>query len=174
MAATYDIISATTLSSATTSVVFSNIPQTYTDLVLRISARSTRNATSNNMNMTINNNTTTAYSVGYLNQNATTLAAQTSNGASDAFVGTLQGTTTTANTFTMSEIYIPRYTLTAVKTFSAKTNYENQASTPFEQDLMSEVFTVTDAITSLSLFSGSGSFQFAIDSTFYLYGIKNS
>ena len=62
MANTYTLISSNTLTSSAASVTFSSIPATYTDLVLRISARSDRVSTTDRLRLTFNSDTATNYS----------------------------------------------------------------------------------------------------------------
>lgn len=173
MATTYTLISSNVLTGSAASVTFSSIPSTYTDLVIRLSARSDRAATSNNLTMNLNG-ATTNYSVTYLNQNGTTVASARSSGDTYVYLGAIQGSTTTANTFTVSEIYIPSYTVSQNKPFSSGTAYENNATSPYEQNANAHLWSSTAAITSITLKSGDGSFNFVSGSSFYLYGIKNS
>jgi len=61
MPATYELIATTTLGSAASSITFSSIPNTYTDLVLVVVVKATSGNTSN-CNVTLNSDTGSNYS----------------------------------------------------------------------------------------------------------------
>jgi hypothetical protein len=77
----------------------------------------------------------------------------------------------TANTFSNVEIYIPNYNSSTNKPASAIVAHENNNSAAYTS-ANALLRSVTDAITSVSLVSASG--NFVANSTFWLYGIKNS
>ena len=60
--ATYNLISSNVLTTAKASVTFSSIPATYTDLVLRVSARDSSDTPISTLTMTFNSDTATNYS----------------------------------------------------------------------------------------------------------------
>lgn len=173
---TYTLISSNVLSSSAASVTFSAIPSTYTDLVLRISARSTRAANSNNFTINING-ATTNYSYTDLYQSGTTAASSRdtiAGGNTYLYGGTLGAANLTANTFNSIEIYIPSYLASQNKPMSIMNAMENNSTTVYEQHALAGLYSSTTAISSLALKSGDGSFNFDTGSSFYLYGIKNS
>ena len=177
MAVTYTLISSSTLGSSTSSVTFSSIPNTYTDLALRITARSTRASASSN-GFTINlNGATSNYSYTELSQNGTTASSSRdtiSGGNTYLYGGVIAASNLDANTFSTFEIYIPAYTSSQNKPVSITSVMENNASTPYEQHLVSGLYSSTTTISSVTLKSSDGGFNFAANSSFYLYGIKNS
>ena len=63
MAVTYENISTTTLGSTQSSIVFSSIPQTYTDLVLVSFAQHTGDASTGDANLRFNSDSSALYSV---------------------------------------------------------------------------------------------------------------
>jgi hypothetical protein len=177
MPSTYTLISSTVLSSATDRVEFTSIPATYTDLVLRISARSTRSATSNNMDMRLNADSSSLYSWTYIYNSATTAYSSKTSAIDWIFVGTLNAANSLANTFTSAEVYIPSYTASQSKQLSTFSVYENNTAPPAtsnEIDAGANLYRSNTAISSITLTSSVGSFNFAAESSFYLYGIKNS
>ena len=174
MANTYTLISSNTLSASAASVTFSSIPATYTDLVLRISARSTRVATSNNLDLRINADSSALYSYTYLYGAGTTAASARSSADVSVFISTMNAANSTANTFTSAEIYIPSYTVSQNKPLGSFGAFENNSATVNEIDSNAHLYRSTAAITSLTFYSGLGSFNFDIGSSFYLYGIKKS
>jgi hypothetical protein len=171
MPSTYQILASNTLSASASSVIFSAIPLTYADLVLRISARTdqTSQATSA-LRMTFNGSNTSSNNQL---QGSGTSAASSPNG-STAFqqIGTTNGPTSTANTFSSQEIYIPNYSVTATKQFSSHSAQENNTTAAFI-DLFAIFQNETQTITSITITPGAAP-NFVAGSTFYLYGIAKS
>lgn len=174
---TYTLIASTTLTGSQASVTFSSIPSTYTDLVLRVSARSSRSGTSNNMSLNINSDSSTLYSYTNIYSSASSALAQRSTNDTSIFVGTLNAATSQANTFTSADIYIPSYTVSQSKPFASISAYENNTAPPAttnEIDINANLYRSNTAISSLTLYSNYGIDNFVSGSTFYLYGIKNA
>lgn len=171
MPSTYELITANTLTSTTSSITFSAIPSTFTDLVVRISARGSNAAIGTQMGIRYNNSSDTIYSNTYLTGNGATASSTrvTDNNGDEVNNGT-SGNSSTSNTFGSTEVYIPNYTVSANKPISWFTVSENNATTAHITGSAS-LFRSTTAISSLvinyntSLLSGS---------SFYLYGIKKS
>ena len=177
MANTYTLISSNVLTSSAASVTFSSIPATYTDLVLRISARSTRSATSNNMDMRLNADSSALYSWTYIYNSATNAYSSRVSAYDNIFVGTLNAANSLADTFTSAEVYIPSYTASQSKQLSTFSVYENNTAPPAttnEIDAGANLYRSNTAISSITMTSSVGTFNFASGSSFYLYGIKNS
>lgn len=174
MAATYTLISSNTLSGSAASITFSSIPSTYTDLVLRVSARSTRTANSNNLDLRLNGDSSALYSYTNIYASGTSVASQRGSAATEIFVGTMPAANATANTFLSAEIYIPSYTASQNKPLGSISVFENNSATVNEIDGNANLYRSTTAISSITLYSGAGSFNFDTGSSFYLYGIKNS
>ena len=173
MANTYTLISSQTLGSSTASVTFSSIPSTYTDLCIKISARTNYSNLNDTLSMMINNINSYVYSTIYLTSDgSTTQSANVSannilNGRYD-----IDGATATTNTFANTEIYIPNYNVAATKSISWTSVMENNSSTAY-MNMLAGYINSTAAVTSVNFTANSGS-SFVAASTFYLYGIKNS
>lgn len=169
MPATMIPIQSITLTGSAASVTFSGIPQTYTDLVFRYSARCDA-AVSFRLGYIELNSVTSSYSMTYLLGNGG--AAVTSRAASQPFVGYIQvnGTSSTSNTFTSGEFYIPNYTASQSKPMSLIDVAETNATTA---NIMAEaaLWQNTSAISSIK-FALDGSGSLVAGSTFHLYGIK--
>jgi hypothetical protein len=167
MANTYYLLAINTVgSSGTSSVTFSGIPQTYTDLVVKLSLRSDRTADTESVNMTVNGSSTSMtwnYLLGN-NSVASSATAQRFYTNSDY---------NTANTFGSSEVYIPNYADANYKSFSVDTVSENNATSGAQTELLNQLWSNTAAITSITFAPQFGS-NWKQYSTFYLYGIKNS
>ena len=165
--ATYTLISSNVLSSSAASVTFSAIPATYTDLVLRASARNTSTTSITRIRL---NGITTGYSGRSLTGDGTTASSQTQSTAY-LYTGELNISTTTANTFTSLEFYLPNYLSTANKPVSTIASTENNA-TAATTVAFAGLSSITSAITSLEIYVAANAFD--IGSSFYLYGISNA
>lgn len=172
MATTYELINKTILTSSQASIDFTSIPSTYTDLLVKISMRSTEasgTAQSTGFNMSINGSTADR-SARILNAFAgTTVESYTSTSTA---IGTIPGDAVTSNTFNNSEVYIPNYAGSNNKSFSVDSVTENNSSTNNNLRFTAGLWSQTTAISSLGFTSGAG--DFASGTSIYLYGIKNS
>jgi hypothetical protein len=170
MPSTYTLISSNVLGSSAASVTFSAIPATYTDLVLRISARNT--TTSEDIDLTINGDTSTLYSRTYLLGNGTGTGSFRNSGQPRISLdNSVVPSSYTASTFSNLEIYIPSYTATQNRPISSISVTENNA-TLARIVATAGLYLSTTAITQVQLATTSGNFD--TGSSFYLYGIKNS
>jgi hypothetical protein len=160
MTVTYEAISSQTLASATGTVTFSSIASTYTDLRLIISTKtvSANAATS----MRFNSDSATNYSYTRLYGNGT---SPTSDRVSSSTVIDVQFIGT--GTFNTTTVDVMNYAnSTTYKT--ALIRWNTAGDTGFTGTNVG-LWRSTAAITSLSFLSAN---DFAIGSTFSLYGIK--
>lgn len=171
--ATYTLISSNVLSSSAASVTFSSIPATYTDLVLRVSARNNDSGTINgSFKFTLNNLGTTIYSVTQLR--GTGSAASSTRASSDVIISSLfiSGGLATSSTFGSSEIYIPNYAGTAQKPISAISMAESNDAA-VSMVAQADLVNLTSAVTSIEI-STTSTNNLVTGSSFYLYGISNA
>lgn len=168
MANTYVLISSYTVGAGgIASVSFSSIPSTYTDLVVKLSARSSAGGIGSNATVQFNG-VTTGYTYKLLEGDGSSAASYSGSTGLNALAN---GNSSTANTFGNSEIYIPNYTSNNNKSYSTDSTAENSGTTGV-LDLFGALWSNTATISSISLTPASGSYvQY---SNFYLYGIKNS
>jgi hypothetical protein len=173
MPSTYTLISSNVLGSSAASVTFSAIPSTYTDLVLRVSARTNKASTTTDLTVRVNGNTSAIYSRVRLrgsgsaaSSNLDTNQTQIQNDQG------LDGNNAASNTFSSNEIYIPNYLSSANKPASIFSIQEDNLSTAYITALAC-LIRDTNPITSILLYAESG-VDFVSGSSFYLYGIKNS
>ena len=168
MATFIKIASSTVGSGGVASVTFSGIPQTgYTDLVVKYSGRANDNGISDGFAIRFNG-TTTGYSGRNIGGDGTSVTS--AGGTGDRFLG-INGTASTANTFTNGEVYIPNYTSSNFKSYSVDYSIENNGTANF-MSLGAPIWSNTAAITSITLIDdGKDLLQ---HSTFYLYGIKKN
>lgn len=171
MANTYTLIASSTLSSSAASVTFSSITNTYTDLVLKASLRSTAASLVGTATVTFNGNTGSVYSYTVLRANGTTPQSVAAPANGSAYLGAIPAASSTSNVFSYSELYIPSYTSSTSKPFSAESIQEDNGIN-FYSGVAANLFIPTSAITSITI--GLGGNSFASGSSFFLYGIKNS
>lgn len=146
------------------SIDFTSIPQTYTDLLLVLSARTSFGGTLDSLSLFING----ATSAGRRVEGSGNGAAATGNAASYLMTGYINGGGSTANNFSVTSIYIPNYTAAIAKSWSAESVMENNSTAAYST-IVGGFCSNTSATTSVSLGSGSGSLvQY---STATLYGI---
>jgi hypothetical protein len=146
---------------------FTSIPSTYTDLKVLLSHRSSGayGAQSSYLNMNING-VGTNRSFRVVEGFSGTTAG--SNNGTNTRVAYTQGTTSTASTFSSTDIYIPNYAGSSNKSFSVDSVTETNSASA-DSNLWACLWSQTAAITSLTFTVDSGNFtQY---STATLYGI---
>ena len=110
-------------------IQFNNIPQTYTDLIIMLSVRETLALGSTrytDIPITINGQTSASGKVIYSNDGSTANSYPPSSAPVTA-----NGGNSTTSTFSNVSIYIPNYTSTGVKSISADSVAENNATAAF-------------------------------------------
>ncbi len=142
----WTLIQHTELTGTQASISFSSIPQTYTDLVLLISARNNSTALGDTIQPTINGSTANfsgrlLYGVGSGSGTSVSLGR---------YFGSSNGGTTTSNTFSSTTVYIPNYTESINKSFSVDSVIERNGSEAY-QYIYSGLWSNTAAITSISI-----------------------
>ncbi len=178
MANTFTLISSSTVGSGgASSITFSSIPSTYTDLCLKISARATGSFSQGFMILRINGTTPGNVVNRYLTGDGSNAATSSTISNSDGSAAQSQGATSTSLTFSNGEWYIPNYAGSTIKNVSSDSAAETNG-TNIKMSLIATGSPATTAISSLSIVigdDGNGSLSnFAQYSTAYLYGIKNS
>ena len=161
---TYDSIQSYTLTSATNTVTFGSIPQTYTDLILVHSTQVTGNV---NAWMQFNSDTGTNYSITLFEGNGSSAASGRANNQTRIQLdSTAYPTFPSGSAFAPNIVHIMNYSnTTTYKTVLARSN--NSAS---GVGLFAGLWRSTNAITSIALIAGA--VNFSVGSTFSLYGIK--
>jgi hypothetical protein len=168
MANTYTLIQTIPVTSSVASVTFSAIPQTYTDLMLRVSARTDRAAgISDSIEIRFNNSTSTytgrilytdGSSVGSQTYSSTGGVSANSDGASSNF-------------FSNAEMYITNYTGSMSKAWYSDNCAENNATNGY---IITDcgLWATSSAITSLVCVGLNGNIKQY--SSLSLYGISKS
>ena len=168
MANTFTLIASVTVGSGGAGTIsFTSIPSTYTDLCLKYSVRSNNSNTLDYVYINFNSNGYNA-SMRYIQGSG---SAVNSGNEATGYLGTIDGNTATASTFSSNEVYIPNYTGSTNKSFSVDSVQETNASAAYMQ-LLAGLWSNSSAITSITMKPDVNSFlQY---STATLYGIKNS
>lgn len=164
MPSTYTPIATTTLGSAASTVTFSSISGTYTDLILVSSLVST-SATAN-IQATVNGDTGNNYSQTYLSGNGSA-----ANSARNSNIGSMQFVWTSSslnNTVGNAIMHFMNYSNTTTnKTVLARYNVAAGEATATVN-----LWRNTAAITSITVSTSSNTW--ATGSTFTLYGVKSA
>jgi len=168
MANTYTLIQSVTVGSGgAASIEFGSIPQTYTDLVLVSSLRSTSASNDLEMNLAFNGSTAN-FTNKYMYGNAP--AGTAASGSNAFYHGDVNGNGSTASIFTSTSLYIPNYAGSTNKSYSIDNTMENNSTTSYPF-FVAGLWSQTAAITSITITNAS---NFAQYSSASLYGIKNS
>jgi hypothetical protein len=163
MANTYTLIASSTVGSGgASSIDFTSIPSTYTDLLLKCSFRITSGGF-NYATLTFNGSSS-GYTARYVEGNGSAASSGTATNA----VVLYNSSTSTTSTFASTDLYIPNYAGSNYKSVSVDTVTENNATSSYA-DLFAVLWSNSAAINQVTLTAGLVQY-----STAYLYGIKNS
>jgi len=167
--ATFEKIAFTEVGSGgASSIDFTVIPATYTDLCLKISARSLRNSIAyDDLNIAFNNST--ANFTGKAIQGAGS-GTPGSFGVNN-FIGQLTTNAKTSSTFTSVDVYITNYVGSANKSYSVDSVQEQNGTTAYS-NLVAGLWSVGSTIDRITLTAASA--NLAQYSTATLYGIKKA
>jgi hypothetical protein len=179
MPVTYRKIASVTVGSGgAASIDFTSIPATYTDLLIKISARtSNADGFTGDLSLRFNNNSSSVYSFRHLFAATSTPASGNGSALDYQRIPSAIGSSLTANTFNNLEIYIPNYTSGNNKPISADGSASSNSTADFTYQSMflAGLWANVAAIDRVTLFGGNaGTLNFLQHSTATLYGIKNS
>lgn len=165
---TYQLIETKTLSTAAATIEFTSIPQTFTDLLIVISGRSSRTDFPH-AGITLSINGSTANQTSRFLRGMAGYGVE--NGSNEGPVFTLPAINATTNTFSNSSLYISNYTSSVVKNLSVEDLIETNTTGNWDWLLriFAGLWSGTAAITSLSFTGATGNFM--AGSTMSLYGI---
>lgn len=171
MANTYIPIATITVGSGgANSIEFTSIPQTYTDLNIKMSPRATGSALNWNYKITFNG-ASSGYSSKIMFGDGSTVTAFA--GAASYFDGIyMSGANATANSFGTADLYLPNYTGSNNKSIFTESGATSNNSNALGS-LQAGLFSSSSAITSIKIQAEPTS-DLAQYSTATLYGIKNS
>ena len=166
MATTFELISSVTVGAGgAASVSFTSIPSTFTDLVLKLSTRST--GSTNEIAATFNGSTS-GFTGKQLYGSGSSAGSNTSTAGN---MGLTEDSSYTANTFNSVDIYLPNYASGNYKSYGVDSVTENNGTQAYAS-LIANLWSNTAGLTSITATCQGGSFtQY---STAYLYGVKNA
>jgi hypothetical protein len=160
--------------TAQSSISFTNIPQGYTDLVIKVSGRT---AAAQGISELSFNSVTTGGSSRIMYGIGGAGSPGSATYASSIRSGYIVGTDYTASTFANNEIYISNYSSNVFKSVVVDSVTENNASEAYLQ-YVAGLWSNSSPITSLTftvLNNNNGvASTFTQHSTFTLYGVKNA
>lgn len=176
MATTYEAIATVTVGSGgASSIDFTSIPQTYTDLVVKASIRSNLAQSYGDwISVRFNGNSSSTYTTKRLRTNPTssTVTSDGDTNYTQLVQGQAASANATASTFGNTEFYIPNYAGSSNKSVSSDFTPENNDSNII-RGIAAGIWANTSAITQVTLIPQDGT-SFNQYSTATLYGIKNS
>jgi hypothetical protein len=177
MANTFDkIASATVGVGGAATIIFTSIPQTYTDLIVKVSGRVDSGTATQSMAMAFNFAAQgNVWSQKWVNSDgAVGYGSGSYSGASALYPFYMPAASATANTFGNGEFYITNYSSTT-KNKSVVTDgvTENNATSSGSQrsEFGAMLFADNTAVTSITLYGNTNFVQHTVAT---LYGIKNS
>jgi hypothetical protein len=172
MPLTYELIASATVGASPVSTIdFSSIPATYTDLCLKMSLRTDRGGIFDYA--TINfNNSAADYTLRVLEGVPASVFSYNQSTFGVNLIGRADGATATSNTFASIELYLPNYAGSRNKSMSIDSAQEDNNVTAY-LDMFASQWSQTTAINRLTITNGTGN-SYVQYSTAYLYGIKNS
>ena len=167
MANTFELIASSTVTGATAaSISFSSIPSTYTDLVLKLSARGNE-ASANWSEVAISLNGSSSSFTGRVLYGVTAAGSFTTT----TTMAWIPAAAATSTTFGSTDLLIPNYAGSTNKSFSVDTVTENNSNQAILV-LVAGLWSNSAAINAISLAPTAG--QFVQYSTAYLYGVSNA
>jgi hypothetical protein len=167
MSSTYEPIATTTLGSAQSSIDFTSIPATYTDLVIVFNGQAA--ASTNNLELQFNGDTSNNYSDTYLSANGSSASSgRESSTKASILVANNGNPPTSGSAYSLSIINIFNYTNTT--TYKTVLSRSNNAANGVDA-IVGLWRNTPAAITSIKVFIKSSN-NLATGSSATLYGIK--
>lgn len=166
---TFELIASSTVGAGgAANITFSSIAGTYTDLCVMGSLRTQQSSTAEAVYLRFNGLTTNLRYRLLLGSGSTAASYNDLTGYFSDGVGN----SATASTFSNFSLYIPNYSGSNNKSYSADNVSENNATTAYA-GLVAGLWSNSAAITSITLIP-EASAGFVQYSTAYLYGVKNA
>jgi hypothetical protein len=170
MATTYEKIATVTVGAGgAASIDFTSIPSTYSDLVVKVSARMGNAANSDDIFFKFNSSTG-SFTAKYLQGTGSSTPL---SGSYSQFAGEANSANSTASTFSNFEVYVPNYAGSNYKSYSGDSVTEINSATNNQLFFIAGLWSSTSAVNAITLYSATGA-SFAQYSSATIYGIKNS
>lgn len=170
MANMIPISTVTVGSGGASSIEFVGIPQGYTDLILKVSARDARAVVASSIVLQINGSTASSGTYRRIYGDGTSAFSDSDVSQTVVQSGHSDGNSATANTFGNVEIYIPNYAGSANKSFSSDGVAETNGTTTY-MSMVAGLWANTSPITSIAV-KPATAVNFLQYSTATLYGIR--
>ena len=154
-------------SGGASSIAFTSIPSTYTDLCVKICARTTNAYFRDSVSIRPNGATTNKTNLFLIGQGTSAAAGP----QSDIYVEIEGNSGTTASVFGNADVYIADYGSSHNKTFSIETVTENNSASSNALCLTAGLWSSSSAITSLTFVGGGNFMQYSVAT---LYGISKT
>jgi len=169
MANTMTLISSVTVGSGgASSIDFTSIPSTYTDLCIVLSTRNSSTILNNSIGI---NGSTANFSLRVVGGDGSAPYSANRSDNLNAFLSTESGNT--ASTFANTTFYFPNYAGSTNKSYSVDNVTENNATGAYAQ-LLAGLWSQSAAINRITFYAGNAASTFVQFSTAYLYGVKNA
>lgn len=166
MANMIPISTVTVGSGGASAIEFTNIPQNYTDLLLKVSIRSSAAANVVDGNITFNSSSSSfSWKELFTNGSSAISGSNTTNNA----LGQPAANSLTSSTFSSYDIYVPNYISSNNKSFSVDFATENNATLAY-LGCIAALWSNTSPINAINIAPSSGNWQQHSSAT--LYGIR--
>lgn len=173
MALTYNLIASTTTTTNTGPVSFISIPNTYTDLVLKLCVRSSASATGETVWLQINDDLSISqYQYSRSRISNSTIIKGGSGFSNAQWFSSSIANSNMASMFTAWEIYIPEYKNTGVQKQALSDVSFPSNSSDNASEYYGYAWNSNDAINKITIKYNGPDFQ--AGSAFFLYGITKS
>ena len=174
---TYNLITTGSVTSATASISFLSIPQTYKHLHIRFWARSDRNAGNDGgIQFYLNSNAFTGtdhMNNGVYGTSTSNPYAAANSSINEFAISGIAQSTQNANFFGLSEIWIPDYTGTTNKNYVGSGGQcPNAVGVGVVSVMSGYTKSTTAAVTSIYFRTNDGSNNFVAGTKYYLYGVN--
>jgi hypothetical protein len=170
MANTMELIASSTVGIlGASSIEFTSIPATFTDLVVLLSLRDTTAAVSTQGELRFNSSASLIYSNKRFFGDGSTVTNFSGTSNNNIPIGRFPAALSTSNTFSNAQIYIPNYAGSNNKSVSIDFVGENNATEAYAQ-FTAGLYASSSAITTISILN----LALPQYSTAYLYGVKNA
>jgi hypothetical protein len=171
MAFTFSKLASVTVGSGGAATIsFKDIPQNYKDLCIKVSARSGRTSFPDDGLLIALNGSTSSFTQKGIEGSGSSASSFTAGWASTNSISNINGPTSTANTFSNNEIYIPNYTSNNFKSLFSDSVQENNQTVAYI-DMYASFWSNVTAITSIT-FTTYSTTNFTQYSTVTLYGVR--
>jgi hypothetical protein len=158
------------LTSTQASISLNEVPQTYDDLILTISGRSTRSGEiRDEVQVRFNQDSNSNYTLSGLRGSGSSIGATASNGNSALTRADMPAGNATANTFSNISYYISNYKTSTAKSVNIDTVMENNATDSFMY-ILAGLWNNTAPITNISMRPEVASFSSGTSVS--LYGVR--